>query len=134
MRFPVRAIRSLCRAFALLGLLVTLTASSVHAQPTPSQLASQAKLRAEMASIAAVTRGPMGAAVLVVEGGSVVALHGEQRFPMQSVYKLPIAMALLHQADLGTLSLNQRIQITPADFPRPPEAAPFGTTTRTARR
>ncbi len=75
-----------------------------------------ARLRAEMADIARVTHGPVGAAVLVVEGGSAVSLNGEQRLPMQSVYKFPIGMAVLHQVDLGRLSLNQRVRIRPGDL------------------
>ncbi len=118
--------RPLCRTFALLCLFVlTLTAVSGQAQPTPSRATSRAKLRAEMASIAAATRGPVGATVLIVEGDSIVALHGERRFPMQSVYKLPIAMATLHQVDLRTLSLNQPIRITSADFPPPSRGSPL---------
>ena len=73
-----------------------------------------------MANIARVTRGPVGAAVVVVEGGGhVVALHGEQRFPMQSVYKLPIAMAVLHQVDRGTLRLDQQVKTMPSDLAPP---------------
>lgn len=72
-----------------------------------------------MATIAAATHGPVGAAVVVVEGGRSVALHGEQRFPMQSVYKLPIGMAVLHQVDLGKLSLKEQVHITKADLPSP---------------
>ena len=90
-----------------------------------SSASSQTLLQVQMASIAAATRGPVGAAVLVVEGGSVVALHGEQRFPMQSTYKLPIGMAVLHQVDLGRLSLNQRVRISPADLPPPPHYSPI---------
>ncbi len=81
---------------------------------------AQPRLQAQMAQIAAATQGPVGAAVVVVEGGRVVALHGEQRFPMQSVYKLPIAMAVLHQVDLGKLSLTQPVRITKAELPLPP--------------
>ena len=73
-----------------------------------------------MANIARVTRGPVGAAVVVVEGGGhVVALHGEQRFPMQSVYKMPIAMAVLHQVDRGTLRLDQQVKTMPSDLVPP---------------
>ncbi len=72
-----------------------------------------------MADIVRVTGGPVGAAVVVVEGGHVVALHGEQRFPMQSVYKLPIAMAVLHQVDLGRLRLGQRVKIGRGDLVPP---------------
>lgn len=79
-----------------------------------------ARLQVEMSSISWATRGPVGAAVVVVEGGgSIVALHGEQQFPMQSVYKLPIAMAVLRQVDLGKLSLDQRVKIGPRDMVPP---------------
>ena len=91
-------------ALALTGILGVLGLPPTLAAEPP------ARLQAEMSSISWATRGPVGAAVVVVEGGgSIVALHGEQRFPMQSVYKLPIAMAVLRQVDLGKLRLNQRV-------------------------
>lgn len=86
---------------------------------------SPADLRAQMADIARAARGPVGAAALVVEGGSVVALHGEQRFPMQSVYKLPIGMAVLHRVDQGALRLGQRVKIRPGDLVPPTRYSPI---------
>ena len=35
---------------------------------------------------------------------------------MQSVYKLPIAMAVLHRVDVGILKLDQKVQVTTNDF------------------
>ena len=35
---------------------------------------------------------------------------------MQSVYKLPIGMAVLHRIDSGTLTLEQRVRVSPAEF------------------
>ena len=86
---------------------------------------AQPSLQAQMAQIAAATQGPVGAAVVVVEGGHIVALHGEQRFPMQSVYKIAIGMAVLHQVDLGTLKLDQQVRITKAELPLPPHYSPL---------
>lgn len=104
------------RSLALVGIL---SASGLTPGRAADTAGSPARLRAEMADIARVTRGPVGAAVVVVEGGRIVALHGGQRFPMQSVYKLPIAMAVLHQADRGTLRLDQRVKIGPGDLVPP---------------
>ena len=101
---------------ALVGVLAAL-GLSLGSAADAAEL--QASLRAKMADIARVTRGPVGAAVMVVEGGHVVALHGEQRFPMQSVYKLPIAMAVLRQVDRGALRLDQRVKIGPGDLAPP---------------
>ena len=100
------------RAIALVGALGLMTGVASAASAPKS-------LPTEMAGIARVTRGPVGAAVVVVEGGHVVALHGEQRFPMQSVYKLPIGMAVLHQVDLGRLTLGRRVKIGPRDMVPP---------------
>ncbi len=110
LRKPLRGL------FVLVGAVLSSAFSPVQAQPS---------LQAQMAQIAAATRGPVGAAVVVVEGGKTVALHGEQRFPMQSVYKLPIGMAVLHQVDLGKLSLNQPVRITKAELPSPVHDSPI---------
>ncbi len=107
---------------ALAGVLGTL---GLTAGPAADADGSPASLQAEMADIARATRGPVGAAVTVVEGGRIVALHGEQRFPMQSVYKLPIALAVLHRVDRGALRLDRRLRIMPADLPPPPHYSPI---------
>jgi beta-lactamase class A len=69
-----------------------------------------------MEDLARVAQGPVGAAAVLLEGGEVVAINGAQHFPMQSVYKLPIGMYVLHQVDQGALKLDQRINVLPKDF------------------
>jgi beta-lactamase class A len=65
-------------------------------------------------------RGRVGAAALLVESGRTVTYHDEDRYPMQSVYKLPIAMAVLHMVDRQQLTLAQPITVSPSDIcPRP---------------
>lgn len=104
---------------ALVGALSTIGLTpAAGADPPP-------KLQTKMAGIARATRGTVGAAAVVVEGGHIVALHGEQQFPMQSVYKLPIAMAVLHQVDLGRLRLDQRVKIGPGDLMPPGRYSPL---------
>lgn len=41
-----------------------------------------------------------------------LTLNGNQRFPMQSVYKFPIALALLNKVDKGTLRLSDSVFIS----------------------
>lgn len=110
------------RAFLLLASLLSLTPSLAYSEPNA---ATRAALRTEMAHIAQVTHGPVGAAVYIVESGRAVALHGGQRFPMQSVYKLPIGMALLHRVDLGGLPLTQPVRIRPTDLVPPSRGSPI---------
>jgi len=66
--------------------------------------------------IARETDGTLGAAVRLVETGETVVLNGDGRFPMQSVYKAPIGMAVLHEVDAGRLSLDAPIRVEAADL------------------
>ena len=103
------------RRFFALGLLLL-----------PHAVFAASSLRGEMTQIAQAAHGPVGAAVQIVEGGgAAVSLNGSRRFPMQSVYKLPIGMAVLHAVDLGTLRLDQLIRITPRDFAAPSRHSPL---------
>ncbi|HXH34362.1 MAG TPA: class A beta-lactamase, partial [Plantibacter sp.] len=75
-----------------------------------------ADLKARFAAIAPAAMGKVGAAVMLLETGETATLNGEGRHPMQSVYKLPIGMAVLHKVDLGELSLEQRVKVARFDM------------------
>ena len=44
---------------------------------------------------------------------------------MQSVYKLPIGMAVLYQVDQGTLKLDQKVTVRPSEFVGIGQASPL---------
>lgn len=67
------------------------------------------------AAIANASGGRVGVCVQAIEGGAAHELNGGERFPMQSVYKLPIAMAVLDQVDRGTLRLSQQLPLQAGD-------------------
>lgn len=73
-------------------------------------------LSKDLAAIASEVDGTLGAAAILVETGERVALNGDAHFPMQSVYKAPIGMAVLHAVDLGKLSLDAPIRVDVADM------------------
>src|SRR2546423_1632455 len=83
---------------------------------TLAQTSSIESLRGRVEQIARAAQGRVGATATVLETGESVALQGDQRFPMQSVYKLPIGMAVLEQVDRGALKLGQKIQVRRSDF------------------
>jgi beta-lactamase class A len=66
--------------------------------------------------IAAKARGQVGAAVLLIETGETAGIRTGEKFPMQSVFKLPIAMAVLHGVDQGKLSLDQKVLVRKSDL------------------
>ena len=73
------------------------------------------QLRDRIEQISQAARGRVGVKATVLETGESVTLNGDQQFPMQSVYKFPIAMAVLAQVDQGKLKLDQKIRVEASD-------------------
>jgi beta-lactamase class A len=69
-----------------------------------------------MELISREARGRVGAAVLLLETGEEFDLKGGESFPMQSVYKFPIGMALLRRVDEGALKLDGRVRVEQSDL------------------
>jgi len=93
----------------------------VHGYPMAVLLATMlgadlSGLAPELERIAKESGGTLGAAVRLVETGETGAWNGDGHFPMQSVYKAPIAMAVLHEVDAGRLALDAPIRVEAADL------------------
>ncbi|HEX3144207.1 MAG TPA: serine hydrolase, partial [Pyrinomonadaceae bacterium] len=56
---------------------------------------------------------------------TVAALNPRDHFPMQSVYKLPISMAVMQQVDAGKIKLEQKVAVTKSDFVRAGQHSPI---------
>ena len=93
----------------------TKPAEIVTRAPAVRSCASQ-ELQQKIEDIAKVTGGPVGAVVMLLETQQVVWLNAGQHYPMQSVFKLPIALLVYHRVDKGKLSLDQKVKIEPVDF------------------
>jgi len=59
--------------------------------------------------------GTLGLSMLHVESGGKYAINGDVRFPMQSVYKLPIAIEVLSLVDSGQIRLSDVVHLGPED-------------------
>ena len=68
------------------------------------------------AELARTSGGRLGVCAQAVEGGDAEQLNGSERFPMQSVYKLPIAMAVLELADRKAITLGEKIPLEASDM------------------
>ncbi len=75
----------------------------------------KAELTRQIEQIAKTAGGRTGGAATVLETGESVSLNATERFPMLSVYKLPIAMTVLSQTDAGKLKLDQKLRIEKKD-------------------
>ena len=100
------------------------------ARPADPRAALEERFRV----IAATAGGTVGVSVLNLESGRGASLHGNERFPMASVFKLAVAVELLSRADRGAVRLDQKMTLAPADM-RPggslSERAPNGGITLT---
>jgi beta-lactamase class A len=74
------------------------------------------RLQAEVARLAKISDGVVGMSALHVESNRRFAFHGEDRFPMASSFKIPIAVQLLDRIDRGELRLDQMVTIEPHDL------------------
>ncbi|BAC88536.1 class A beta-lactamase [Gloeobacter violaceus] len=73
-------------------------------------------LHRQIARLAERLGGRVGAAIVHVESGRAIALKGAERFSMASVYKLPIAIAILDMVDRGELDLTRKLTVKASDL------------------
>jgi beta-lactamase class A len=71
---------------------------------------------------AAAAPAVLGVGVQDLSTGQTVAYNGDRPFPMQSVFKAPLAAAALAQVESGRLSLDEVIEIRDVDL-SPPRSA-----------
>lgn len=104
---------------ALITSLVLLNCSHADAPQqslkAPRQL-PDSTLREQIEKISKDAQGRVGASILVLETGEAVSFNGDQKFPMQSVYKFPIGMTVLSQVDKGALKLDEKVRIERSDL------------------
>ena len=74
------------------------------------------QFKQKIEEIVSSSKGEIGIAVMGLESREKYLFRGGQKFPMQSVFKFPLAMAVLDQVDKGKLSLDQKILITKVDL------------------
>lgn len=83
------------------------------------------ELQKQIEAIAAEVKGKVGVAAVDLETGASVSINADQRFPMQSVYKLPIAMAVLSMIDAEKFALDEQIGFSRDDMVGPAQRSPI---------
>ena len=89
--------------FLLLTLMLQLLPAYLFAQKD--------KLRQEINTIIKSVDAEVGVALMDLQDRETLVFNGRGQFPMQSVFKFPLALAVLHQVDEGKLSLDQKILV-----------------------
>ena len=93
--------------------------------PSPTIVKKNDELQKQIELIASAAKGRVGVAAEVLETGESVSLDLHEHFPMQSVYKLPIGMAVLAQVDNGKLTIDQMVRVEKSDFVRIGQRSPI---------
>lgn len=75
-------------------------------------LFSQQSLKSTLENIIKDKNAKIGVSVWHLEKGDTLSINGNKHLPMQSVFKLHIAMATLDLVDKGKLKLDQKIKLT----------------------
>lgn len=73
-------------------------------------------LRQKIQQIVSAKNATVGVAIVGNNGKDTLTLNGDRHFPLQSVFKFHLALAVLSEVDKGRFSLNQKITITPKDL------------------
>jgi beta-lactamase class A len=97
-------------------MIIELMVAMMAAIFAPQSAHPPAAFKTQIKKISRAARGHVGAAVMLVETGEAISVHGDQHFPMQSVYKFPIGMAVLHDVDAGRVKLDQNVRVGKGDL------------------
>lgn len=80
--------------FRLMTLILTFISAQTFAQTTDA-------LRQKIQQIVSTKNAVVGVSSIGNDGKDTISLNGEQHYPMQSVFKFHIALAVLSQIDKG---------------------------------
>jgi beta-lactamase class A len=99
----------MAQALCLPAFLLLFAAFSSFAQTTDS-------LRHKIQQISSAKSVIVGVSIVGKNGKDTLSVNGDKHFPLQSVFKFHIALAVLSQIDKGKLSLEQKIEIPKKDL------------------
>lgn len=99
--------------------------NQLDVRQTKTDIAPDTELQKRFEQAAAAASGRVGVAARVLETGESASLNLNEHFPMQSVYKLPIAMTILRQIDDGKLKLEDAVRVEKSDFVRLGQHSPL---------
>lgn len=73
--------------------------------------AQQAKLKSEIETISKQAQGIVGVGVMDLKTKETLLINQDHKFPMQSTFKFPLAIAVLDLVDKGKYKLDQKIHV-----------------------
>lgn len=113
-------LKSICILFVLSALVSACakpatTAEAPAPRTTPSISVAQ-DLEQRLKTICDGAQGTVSLSIVHIESGKTIAINGKSQLPLYSVFKLPLAIAVLKDVEEGRLKLDQEVRVTPADI------------------
>ena len=79
-------------------------------------IAQDQSLRTKIAAIVDKAKGRIGIAIEDLETTDTLSFNNNYQYPMQSVYKFPLALAILNETEKGIFSLDQKVYLNKKDL------------------
>lgn len=105
----VKKPKNVTKLFKFLTVLFLFISSHTSAQTIDS-------LRQKILQIATAKNALVGVSIKGINKKDTLSINGDKHFPLQSVFKFHIALAVLSQVDKGKFSLTQKIKIDKKDL------------------
>jgi beta-lactamase class A len=104
--------------FSTLGVACTANESpSPVAQKAQNQPAPvEPELEQRLKTISDRAQGTVSLAIIHIESGKTISINGKTQLPLYSVFKLPLAIAVLKDVEENRLRLDQKVHVTPAEI------------------
>ena len=121
MRFNSTCILLLISTLGLACTKSTITAETKFPSPAATIAHNQPgaieqELEQRLKTIIDRARGTVGLSLVHIESGKTVSINGKSQLPLYSVFKLPLAIAVLKDVEENRLRLDQKIHVTPAEI------------------
>jgi beta-lactamase class A len=83
---------------------------------TPAWSDGMEGLAARIEAIARPLVGKLGFSAARLDGGPVISLNADERFPMASIFKIPIVLAALRRVQAGEIALDDMLEVPPEKY------------------
>ena len=92
----------------------SLTPVATGTQNKPGNV--EPELERRLKSICDGAQGTVGLSIVHIQSGKTISINGNSQFPLYSVFKLPLAIAVLRDVEENRLRLDQKVHVTPAEI------------------
>lgn len=92
------------------------TSSPAATNPPSTQNKIEPELEQRLKTISGKAQGTVALSLVHIETGKAISINGKSQLPLYSVFKLPLAIAVLKDVEENRLRLDQKVHVTPAEI------------------